>query len=841
MAENQENSSESASGRTFGESEAPSEQELFTGDQPSAGPADSEQQVFVGDEDFYKFLAEPYQETEKQRNRETNVLCRFIPLPLCKKVLVPCAVLIITMMLSGLLYLLLKPHSVPIKEFKTQSRPVGTKLGTQNSKLLSEANKLKIQNSKFKITEQPLSLKIAQEFELKGDYNNAYAAYNQLCQNIQAKMTSNVTEDELMKDFLRLKMALCMEKGAVLEQANSVLSGLRTVSQSRSPVIRAIANYHLSLLKMQNKQYLSARARAYQAISLIDAVDFEPVQRLSELKRDCYFLAAEALTRNVLLLCDADKNLPESLWTEPKAQKAPFINLNETQLRTLLHSGSEQLNKALLGPQIQQVKRSGSIGTARYTVICRRAPIEELLARFAANAMLDINWAFGLTPIGIHKRPVNLYMLEATTQQVVTAAAGSVGLLARQDKEGSVTIYNPEDYSSLPEHKRLLSDEAISLWQKFLLAFHSDERIANAHFAIGLLYAQKGNIGESIAEYKLVANRFSKTSLAPFALLHAAKLKAGLRDYSGARQDLKQLAEQYSYTKVAESTHLYLADITAKAGLIAEAARLYRKTYNLGLSSESQSTAALRAGECFYQLKDYESAAKWLIRYITLAKDRKNETACSAYFLLGKTNMALGKSQQACDAFQYALTGHLPREKYVEAVSALVEGYMEQENFVQALGVLEDIDLAAFSEKEAVEILLLKSGILRAIGLTDEAIALLGDRVEYTSDQQLKAKISLELTDCWVAEGNLELARRKLTEIIATAEPGPLTHEITLKLANVCLKLGRNSQSISICSQLLDSAPSAMIRQKALNIIAAAYKQQKNYDKAALALLGQWK
>jgi tetratricopeptide (TPR) repeat protein len=529
------------------------------------------------------------------------------------------------------------------------------------------------------------------------------------------------------------------------------------------------------------------------------------------------------------------------LWSNPDTQKDPFINLNETQLRTLLNSGSAfgGLSKGLLEPQVQELERQG--GVPRYSVVCCGAPIEELLARLVANTVLDINWAFNPDSVGIRKRPVNVYLQGATTHQLVTTAAGCVGLLARQSAEGRIDIFNPEDYCSLSEHKQLLNDEAILLWQKFLLAFHNDERIGNAHFALGLLQSQKGLDVESIAEYKLVANRFSKTSLAPFALFHSSKLKAALRDYSGARQDLKQLVEQYPHTEIADQAYLYLAETTAKMGLKTEAARLYRKVYNLGLSSESQSVAAVRAGRCFYEIKDYESAEKWLSQYISLVKNNKSKDWCSAYFLLGKTNIALGKHQQGCDAFRHALKGHISREEYIETVSALVGGYMEQGHFVQALDVLEDIHLTAFSEKESVEISLLKSRILRAMGLIDKAISILGDKAEYTSDPQLKAKISLELTDCHIAKGNLEPARRKLTKILAIIKPGPLAQETALKLADVCLKLGQNSQSISICSQLLDSAPSERIRQKTLKILAIAYNQQKNYDKAALALLGQWK
>ena len=50
---------------------------------------------------------------------------------------------------------------------------------------------------------------------------------------------------------------------------------------------------------------------------------------------------------------------------------------------------------------------------------------------------------------------------------------------------------------------------------------------------------------DAIAEYKLVANRFSQISSAPYALMNSSQLKAEIHDYQGAREDLKQLIQQY--------------------------------------------------------------------------------------------------------------------------------------------------------------------------------------------------------------------------------------------------------------------------------------------------------
>jgi len=707
---------------------------------------------------------------------------------------------------------------------------------------------------------QPVSLKVAQDFFLNQDYPNAYVVYNQLYQSLTASQ-----EQQLLRDFLQLQMALCMQKAvrqsgqsAAADAADQAYQLFRKVSQSRCPVVRAVANYHLSLIEVEKKQYLKAQIRAYQTIALIDAVDLDRNWVLS-LQRDCQFLAAECLTRYVLSLCDADKNLPEDLWSNFSIQKEPFNNLNESQLRALLDTGSKKLSEGLLGPQIKKLKYKTDI--PRWSVICCGAPIEELLARFASNADLDVSWiptkTSGLQETADtvqnsflqddekwdpRKRPVSLYLPDTTTQQFITVAAGCVGLLARLDDNSgtpAVKIIDPAKYSSLSNHISSLSKEALCLWQRFLLTFQDDKRIANVHFAMGLLYAQQGQIAEATAEYKLVANRFWQSSSAPFALLHSSRLKADIHDYLGAREDLKQLIEQYHDSEIANQACLHLADVTMKAGFETEAELFYRKVYNLGLSYESQSAAAMGAARCLYEKKDYENSAKWLNLYINLAKDSKSSDLYLAYLLLGKTYMALGKTQQSCEALRCALAGELPKEEYVETISALVNGYMEQEDFVAAFDLLENAHSATFSEKESTEILLLRSKLMRTMGLVDKAIAAIGDKEEFTSDSQLKAKISFELSKCHIAKGNLEQAHKNLTEILTCVEAGPLAHEIAIELADVCLKIGQNAQTISVCQQVLNLGPSAQIEQKAMNIMATAYKRQKNYDKAASALLGR--
>jgi predicted Zn-dependent protease len=67
-----------------------------------------------------------------------------------------------------------------------------------------------------------------------------------------------------------------------------------------------------------------------------------------------------------------------------------------------------------------------------------------------------------------------------------------------------------------------------------------------------------------------------------------------------------------------------------------------------------------------------------------------------------------------------------------------------------------------------------------------------------------------------------------------------LAQQIAMELADVCLKLGRGSQAVSVCQQLLGTDVSGQEKQQILKMLADAYDQQRNYEKATLALAGQW-
>jgi len=676
---------------------------------------------------------------------------------------------------------------------------------------------------------EPLSLQVAQKYYLNGDYDNAFRAYDKLYRRLPA-----TEQNQPVRDFLLLRMALCGRTGGNVQQADTIF---RTVALSRLPILRAIARYYQSITLLDRQRYLEAAARAYQTIALIEVVDCDP-KWSAAVRAQCCFLAAEALTRNLLSLQGAGGDQATDLWGG-YPQIDPFVNLDEAQLRTFLHSGRETLDQALLGPQIRPAPGDGA--APRWSVTCDGASLEELLSRFAGSTRVNVRWLdSGQAPDeeAGRRRPVYLHMARATAQQIVTTAAGSVGLLARMDDAGNVTILDASSYSSLAEYAKLLAEESVSLWQRFLLGAGEDQRVPNGHFALALVHATKDRPDEALAEYKLVASRYSRHALAPQALLRSGRLKVRLRDYMGAHQDFKQLIEIYPDAESSGQACLDLADVTMKAGLYEEAAGLYRKVFNLGLSPKSQIEAALGAGRCSWEVQDPEAAVQWLNRFVMLARDQKRPEFHGACLLLGKAYLALNNPQQAQAALNLALQGELSRQQLVETFATLARSYTQQGLFIDALNLIEGTQAWQLSQQETVELLLLRARALRSIGLVERAISALTEKISILPSPELKGAVAQELAECHAAKGDLAQAVKVLGEAFALVEPGDLAQQIGGRLAELCLRADQPEQALSVCSQLLNSA-SVEQAGRLLKLQAEAYRRQKEYGRAVAVLLSR--
>ena len=685
--------------------------------------------------------------------------------------------------------------------------------------------------------EKPLSLQLAHELFIQGDYQGAFEAYERLDQALP-QPSGPLTQDssrQLIHDFLKVRMAVCLKLTNNTEQAEKLL---RIACAGDSCALAAMSNYQRALIEFERKQYLEARTYAYRAMALCEAVTANADWALT-LKKDCHFFIATTLSRRIVSLSNTDADIPAKLWRTN--QHADFgCDITESDLQAFLASGNNKLTQVLMGPKVTKLRLKDKI--PHFEVISNTAPAEELFARFAANADMRLVWPIGEKSGELRRQPVSMFLPDATCEEFASIAAGCVGLQAVIDAntgQPTIKITNPTDYTELSWHLAQISGEALELWEDFVIRYFEDKRLAEAHFASGLIYAAQAKTLDAVAQFKLVANRHGNSSLAPYALFHSSTIKANLHDYAGAKEDLRQLIEQYSQTAVAQKASLRLADTAINAGLYNQAANAYCKVYNLDDTAESRIEASLGAARAFFAAGDYPSAETWLVKYLNLASQQDKTDLYKAYLLFGKTMLAQGKRLEAFDAFKLSLSGELTQKDRTEIITALLECNLDKLDSIQALDVLETLESQGLSATESTEALLTKCRILRKMYLAEKALAALNDKIDYILDPQLRAKAYFEGAACLVETGQIETAHRYLVKSLALMPGGPLADQVTLRLAELSLKLDKNDQTIELCSQLLQRQIPDELRRAAVAALATAYKKQNNYEKAATLLLEQ--
>jgi tetratricopeptide (TPR) repeat protein len=671
--------------------------------------------------------------------------------------------------------------------------------------------------------DEPVSWKLAQAYYQKKDYERASAAYERLSRNLSLSDHSQ----EMWDDYLKLKLALCAYH---LKEAAAAQTYFAKALQSSSPAIVAITNYHLAFIKNEQKNYVDARTRAYKAISLLETID----PKYSDvLIADCYFLIAEALTAQALSgsnqTLESPAGWPNGFFNEPLEQ------LNEAGLQTILHSGITALNSAAIGPQIQKAETRGTI--PRWFAKCLGASMEELFAKFVAMGNQDIRWSCSRDKL--REEPVTLYLTSVSMQKFFEIVSGSAGLLASIEN-GQTVIHDPRTVASVAEHRSLLTAEAISSWQRFMLSYHNESRIADAHFALGLLQQSDNHLPTAIGEFEQVANRFMRSPLAAYALLNAAKIKVAMQDNTGARDYLRDLCAQYPDSPVANSAAILLAQTSMTIGDYEYAQRVFRKVYNLDPSADCKLAAALGAAKSYFALKNFTEASEWFIRYIMLAKQSSNNTddLRTAYVMLAAVNIELGKFDDACRLYQSALTITSAPDDYFDIATKLVGMYLRQQNFVEALDTVENIDLSQLSDGQVCRIWLTKAQIFYAMNLTEQAAALLAGKINSVQDAQLRSEMAIQLARCHIALSDLDAARDTICQAMLRSEPGMATTLLQCELADICVKLGDNAQAIKICSQILASSVPDDLQKRTQNILGTAYTKQKQYNQAAKIFSG---
>jgi tetratricopeptide (TPR) repeat protein len=675
-----------------------------------------------------------------------------------------------------------------------------------------------------KSLDESLSLRSAEALYRARDYFKACYAFGRLRENL---MKHNPA-DACLDDYLSLKMALCLQR----TQEQELLSALfGQAIESRSPVVRALAYYYLCFLQMHNRQFLEARKSAYRALALLSALD-ETMP--ASMESDSYFAAAESLMRVVLKMSNESSALIGTVWSDtlPIAE-VPFED--PEKLKVFLMRGFEEIQEGAVGPKL--VYRPQAETGSQWTAICLKSPLEEVLWKYSSTAGVNLQW--DVSEAAVRNRPVTLYLPSAAGVYLAEVAAGCAGLLWRYDG-AAARLYDPEHYTDFEEHKSVLLAESIAIWQRFLLRYRGEHRAANAHYALGVLYAQQGQLTTALSEFKLVSSRYPHHPLAPYALAYSSRVRTQLGDFEGARADLNELVMQYPENRAADEAWLFLAEASEKKGLYASAQQLFEKVYRINFTPSIRCRAAYGLGKCAFADGNYEQAQRWLNEALELMGQEKDEQAAGPVLhLLGRVYLQRRDYDAACQVFKAALSQHLTAEEIFQVKMEMTKSKIAQGRYVEALEILEGISESRLSQKEACDFLLLRSRTLREMDLTESAVSLLRRRREFLADAGQRARIGVELARCYLQTEDWTAAEKELTEALYDLEGSEEIKEAMLLMAKAAFAQGRLSAAEEWCHQTLSMDKSGTpVHQEAFVLLGQIYEAQKRPAEAALAYAG---
>ncbi len=648
------------------------------------------------------------------------------------------------------------------------------------------------------------------------DYTTALGYYRHLLD-----ATDDKPVDPFVTDYLRMRSGRCLIQLGSVDQARSVLE---RAARSGSPIVRAVANYYLAEVELRAGRHSPARRRAYAAIASLGAMEMP-----QSLERDCDYLIARTLTETTMTFLNADEPIP---W--PGRQPSdPFAGLDDAELRRLLHDGSERLSDAVLGPRVEAASRT-SAGRF-WSVGCWEATLEEVLYRFASAAGTDLRWATAAPPV--RQRGVTLAFRSESEHRIFEVACGVAGLVARFAR-GEVLVHDPDAISSLSEKSDLFQAEAVSAWRRFFLRAPDDRGVPAGHFALGRLYEGADEVTDAMREYRLLASRFPRNELAPRSLMRKARIQISLRDYAGARADLVDLLDLYPDYPAVDNVYLYLGRSALETGLWDEAIRTFRKLYYMNLSKASRLEACRGVARAHFEQGNYTEAVEWYERYFRASDDPTGEPAARAFLNWGMCEFAMGNLDKAAAAMKLSLGAEGPRDMRIRASLTLAEVEFERQNFLAALGLVNDISGERLNEQQTFTRLRLRTMVLREMGAPFRARRMLTREVSEVSDEHLRALLAVEAAECLVAEDNRAEARAMLSDALGNMRPSPESHEAALLLARLSLEDGRYRQAAEVAETLLETSCPAHIRRQAEEILGMARAYLRDYEGAAEALSG---
>lgn len=313
-------------------------------------------------------------------------------------------------------------------------------------------------------------------------------------------------------------------------------------------------------------------------------------------------------------------------------------------------------------------------------------------------------------------------------------------------------------------------------------------------------------------------------------------------------------------------------------GKVAEAAHLFNDQLQNGASRLIEVDTAFNLGKCYQSMGRLEDAEQAWYRCVDGAgKDRLARSA--AYICLSRLQLERAQFQQAASSLVQAVarSAGSPLEQHAAAMlgsAYLLAGNAPAANAVMFehndsmtddsirkavafAGALARYRAAGLSDRQANEArdvvatlshfnaaeafgahwLVLAGQACDELGMAEQAVSYYSDAVQRLNEGGLRRIAMMQLADRYRRDDQLAEADTIL-QAVASVETDFLTHEVSLRQADIALREGQLESTIEYCHQVAATAEDETLRRRALRLMGRAFEKQQDYESAVYCFAG---
>ena len=297
-----------------------------------------------------------------------------------------------------------------------------------------------------------------------------------------------------------------------------------------------------------------------------------------------------------------------------------------------------------------------------------------------------------------------------------TALPGNPPTLSAAEDDAAKNRAAQQFAVALGFQKKRLYPQAIKRWSRFLTDFPKDDRVANAHYHLGVCQYQSQQLADAAKTFQLVVSKyttFTHRDGAQFnlGLVHYSQA-AGGKDpklYVQAAQTFAQLVSQFTKSKHVADSLYYQAECLYLSGDKAKAIPVYNRVITEFSASAIAPEAYYGLGTAHQELEQFAEAAK--VYEVFNQKFPKNDRTNECRLRLGVVKLKLKMYPQAEQLFgQLTNLADFPFADYALLMHA--ESKLQQEQLADAAGLYESLP-NRFAQSTYKSVALLAAGKAR--------------------------------------------------------------------------------------------------------------------------------